>query len=172
MNTAAIDETRNAVADRIAAELGYCFEGEILVGGHYASAVRDGPMVYLSGQIPRVGGEVIVTGRVGAQTSLDQARHGAQICTLRALALLRQTLGSLDAVAKVLRLTVYVQTTADFTQQSEVADAASDLLHNVLGEAGVHTRTTVGVYSLPKNASVEIDMVVIANSDSCHAAVI
>jgi len=152
--------TRDHIADRIAAELGHSFEGEIRVGGHYASLVRDGRTAYLSGQVPRVGTEVVVTGRVGAETSLDQARLAAQICTLRALAILRQSLGSLDAVDKVLRITAYMQTTPDFTQQSEVADAASDLLHRVFGEAGVHTRTSVGVYSLPKNAAVELDMIV------------
>jgi enamine deaminase RidA (YjgF/YER057c/UK114 family) len=152
--------TRNDIADQIAAELGHSFAGEIRVGGHYASAVRDGRTVYISGQVPRVGGAVVVTGRVGEQTSLDEARHAARVCALRALAILRQALGSLDAVEKVLRVTVYVQAAADFTQHSEVADAASDALHRVFGEAGAHTRTSVGVYSLPKNASVELDMVV------------
>jgi len=156
---------RNAIADQIAAELGHSFEGEIRIGGHYASAVRDGRTVWLSGQVPRVGSTVVVTGRIGAETSLDQAREAAQICTLRALAILRQTLGSLDAIDKILRVTVYMQTTPDFTQQSEVADAASDLLYRVFGEAGVHTRTSVGVYSLPKNASVELDMVVATHGD-------
>ena len=151
---------RERIADQVAAELGHSFEGEIRVGGHYASAVRDGRTVYLSGQVPRVGGTVVVTGRVGDAVSLEQVRLAAQICTLRALAILRQTLGSLDAVERVLRVTVFIQSTADFTQQSEVADAASDLLHRVFGEAGVHTRTSVGVYSLPKNAAVELDMIV------------
>ncbi|MEJ8857048.1 RidA family protein [Variovorax robiniae] len=156
---------RNAIADQIAAELGHSFEGEIRIGGHYASAVRDGRTVWLSGQVPRVGSTVVVTGRVGAEASLDQAREAAQICTLRALAILRQTLSSLDAIDKILRVTVYMQTAPDFTQQSEVADAASDLLYRVFGEAGVHTRTSVGVYSLPKNASVELDMVVSTHGD-------
>ncbi|MEP6721001.1 MAG: RidA family protein [Variovorax sp.] len=156
------EPTRQAIADQIAAELGHSFEGEIRIGGHYASAVRDGRIVYLSGQVPRVGSTVVVTGRVGEAVSLDQARLAAQICTLRALAILRQTLGSLDAVEKMLRVTVYTQSTPDFAQQSEVADAASDLLHRVFGEAGMHTRTSVGVYSLPKNATVELDMIVAA----------
>jgi enamine deaminase RidA (YjgF/YER057c/UK114 family) len=156
---------RNAIADQIAAELGHSFEGEILIGGHYASAVRDGRTVWLSGQVPRVGSTVVMKGRIGSDTSLDRAREAAQICTLRALAILRQTLGSLDAIDKILRVTVYMQTTPDFTQQSEVADAASDLLYRVFGEAGVHTRTSVGVYSLPKNASVELDMVVSTHGD-------
>ncbi|SDD33234.1 Enamine deaminase RidA, house cleaning of reactive enamine intermediates, YjgF/YER057c/UK114 family [Variovorax sp. CF079] len=154
--------TRSQIADQIAAELGHGFDGEIRIGGHYVSAVRDGRTVYISGQVPRVGSTVMVTGRVGEQVSLDEARKAAQICALRALAILRQTLGSLDAIEKILRIGVLVQCTADFTQQSEVADAASDLMHRVFGEAGVHTRTSVGVYALPKNAAVELDMIVAA----------
>jgi len=115
--------------------------------------------VYISGQVPRVGTTVQVTGRVGAGTSLEQARTGARISVLRALALLQQQLGSLDRIQQVLRVTVYVQCADDFTQHSEVADAASDLLVEVLGPAGRHTRTSVGVLQLPKNASVEIDLV-------------
>ncbi|MGJ7506067.1 RidA family protein [Variovorax sp. GT1P44] len=158
-------QTRQDTADQIAAELGHRFDGDIRIGGHYASAVSDGRTVYLSGQVPRVGDKVMVTGRVGAETTLDQARTAAMICTLRALAILRQALGSLDVVDKILRVTVFMQTTPDFTQQSEVADAASDLLYRVFGEQGVHTRTSVGVYSLPKNASVELDMVVSRRED-------
>lgn len=156
------ESTRDPIAERIADELGYSFAGEIRIGGHYASVVRDGRTVYLSGQVPRVGTEVVVTGRVGEQVPLERARLAAQICALRALALLRRTLGSLDEVAQVLRVTVYVQCTSDFTQHSEVADAASDLLHRVFGEAGIHTRTSVGVMALPKNAAVEVDMIVAA----------
>jgi len=79
---------------------------------------------------------------------------------LRALAGLRQSLGGdLGRVRKILRMTVYVQSAADFTQQSEVADAASDILYAVFAPDGGHSRTSVGVYQLPKNAAVEIDMV-------------
>ena len=151
---------RQQTADRIAAELGHSFEGEIRVGGHYASAVRDGQTVYISGQVPRVGTTVMVTGRAGDTVSLEQAREGAQICALRALAILRRELGSLDAVRQVLRVGVFVQCSADFTLHCEVADAASDLLHEVFGDAGVHVRTAVGVYALPKNATVEVEMTV------------
>ena len=115
---------------------------------------------YVSGQVPRIGSTVVVTGRVGAEVPLEEARHAARICAVRTLAILRQTLGSLDAVAQALRMTVYVQSATDFTQQSEVADAASALLHEVLGDAGRHTRTSVGVVQLPKNAAVELDLVV------------
>ena len=152
-------QTRDQIADRIAAELGHSFEGELVAGGNYIPVVRDGRTLYTSGQVPRVGTTVAVTGRVGDQVPLGKAREAAQICALRCLTLLRRELGSLDGIEKVLRVGVFVQCTADFTQQSEVADAASELLHTVLGEAGKHTRTSVGVYQLPKNASVEIDLV-------------
>lgn len=81
---------------------------------------------------------------------------------MRALAILRRTLGSLDSVDQVLRIGCFTQCTADFTQQSEVADAASDLVHRVFGAAAVHARTSVGVLALPKNAAVELDMIVAA----------
>jgi len=142
-----------------AAELGHSFDGEIKIGGHYVPLVQDGNTVYLSGQIPRVGDLVVVQGRAGDTVTLAQAQHAAQICVMRALALLQRSLGSLEQVRSVLRITVYVQCTADFTQHSEVADGASDLLFAILGEAGAHTRTSVGVQQLPKNATVEVDLI-------------
>ncbi|KIH81619.1 RidA family protein [Pseudomonas batumici] len=157
--------TRNASFETIAQELGYSFDGEMKIGGNYVPAVQNDLEVYVSGQIPRVDNTVMVTGRVGAETTLERARHGAQISTMRALAILRQLLdGDLGRIRKVLRINVYVQSAADFTQQSEVADGASEVLYSVFGEAGVHTRTSVGVFQLPKNASVEVDMVVALKS--------
>lgn len=145
--------------NEVAASLGYRFDGEIRIGGNYVSVVRHGDEIYVSGQIPRVGDTVVVTGRAGADVTLAQAQTAARVCAMRALALLRQSLGSLDKVKKILRISVYVQCAPDFTQQSEVADGASEVLYAVLGSAGIHTRTSVGVYQLPKNASVEIDLI-------------
>ena len=143
-----------------AGRLGHRFDGEIKIGGNYVPLVRHGDMVFVSGQIPRVGDTVAVTGRAGsAEVPLARAQEAAQICTLRALALLQRSLGSLEQVERILRLTVYVQCTGDFTQHSEVADGASDLLCQVLGDAvGAHARTSVGVYQLPKNATVELEL--------------
>lgn len=152
-------ETRFAAA---AAALGYNFDGEIKIGGNYVPVVQHGDQVYVSGQIPRVGNTVVVTGRVGVEVSVPQAQLAAKVCAMRALALLRQSLGSLERVKHILRMTVYVQSAQDFTQQSEVADAASEVLYAVLGPAGVHTRTSVGVVQLPKNASVELDLIAAA----------
>ena len=149
-------DTRFAAAEQA---LGHSFAGEIRVGGNYVSVVRHGGQAFVSGQVPRVGTEVVVTGKAGAEVPLAQAQLAAKVCAMRALALLRQELGSLDAIVRLLRVTVYVQSAEGFTQQSEVADAASALLHEVLGEAGRHTRTSVGVFQLPKNAAVELDLV-------------
>jgi enamine deaminase RidA (YjgF/YER057c/UK114 family) len=155
-----MDQSRNLLFDQVAQELNHRFDGEIHIGGNYVSAVENDDEIYISGQIPRVGDTVVVTGRVGDDVSLDDARHAAKICTMRALAILRQSLGCLGRVKKILRITVYVQSAADFTQQSEVADGASEVLYSIFSSAGVHTRTSVGVYQLPKNAAVELDMIV------------
>ena len=154
--------SRDARFQQQAQALGYSFDGEIKIGGNYVPLVRDGHHIYLSGQIPRVGDSVVVTGAAGAGASLADAQKAAQVCAMRALASLQRALGTLDAVQSILRITVYVQSAPGFTQQSEVADGASDLLFTVLGDAGAHTRTSVGVLQLPKNATVEVDMVATA----------
>jgi len=140
--------------------LGHSFDGEIKIGGNYVPLVRDGCHIYLSGQIPRVGDTVVATGAAGAGATLAQAQVAAKVCAMRALALLQRALGSLDAVQAIPRITVYVQSAPTFTQQSEVADGASEVLFTVLGpEVGAHTRTSVGVLQLPKNATVEVDLI-------------
>ena len=148
-----------------ARSLGYSFDEEIKIGGNYVPVVRDIHTVYVSGQIPRVGDTVVVTGRAGAAVTLQGAQLAAKICVLRALALLKKSLGSLEQVRAILRITVYVQCTEDFTQHSEVADGASELLYAILGPAGAHTRTSVGAYQLPKSATVELDLVAAAEAD-------
>lgn len=150
--------TRQARFEAACAPWGDAFAGPILIGGNYQPVLRHGDRVYVSGQVPRVGSTVQVSGPVGAGTSLEQARQGARISVLRALALLQRELGSLERIDQLLRMTVYVHCSDDFSQHSEVADAASDLLVEILGPAGRHTRTSVGVRQLPKNASVEIDL--------------
>ena len=141
--------------------LGYSFDGEIKIGGNYQPLLRDGHHLYVSGQIPRVGDTVVVTGAVGAEVSLFDAQKAAKVCVMRGLALLQRALGSLEHIQSVPRITVYVQSAPNFTQQSEVADGASEVLFQVLGaQAGAHSRTSVGVLQLPKNAAVEIDLIV------------
>ncbi|WP_333905631.1 RidA family protein [Delftia acidovorans] len=142
-----------------ALELGHRFDGEIKIGGNYSPVVRDGQQLFVSGQIPRVGDEVLYVGTVGAGIDLASAKTAAAICAMRALAFVQRAAGSLDAVRAVARITVYVRSAPDFTQQSEVADGASDLIARVLGPVGAHTRTSVGVLQLPKGAAVELDLI-------------
>lgn len=143
-------------------EMGLDFSGDIQIGGNYSPVVRDGKQLWVSGQIPRVGDAVLFVGVVGETLDVAQGKQAAAIGAMRALALLQRTLGSLESIAAVLRITVYVRSEAHFTQQSEVADGASDVLCRVLGPRGVHTRTSVGVMQLPKGAAVELDMVATA----------
>jgi enamine deaminase RidA (YjgF/YER057c/UK114 family) len=157
LDTALHDRDREL--DAASAEHGFDPAAPLQIGGRYTSLVRDGRTLYLSGQIPRIGDHIAVSGVVGAEVSMERAKRAAAICALRALALLRQELGSLNKLQAVLRMTVFVHCEAGFTQQSEVADGASDLIWRVLGPAGAHTRTSVGVLQLPKNASVEVDLI-------------
>ncbi len=152
------DEKYQAAQERV----GYLLE-EFKVGGNYTPMVRDGNHLYISGQIPRVGDTLMLPGKVGESLTLAQAQIAAGISALRCLGLLKQALGSLDQVKAIARITVYVRSAEDFDQQSEVANGATDLCHEILGAAGVHTRTSVGVMQLPKSAAVEIDMIAVAH---------
>jgi enamine deaminase RidA (YjgF/YER057c/UK114 family) len=142
-----------------AATLGYSFDGELKIGGNYVPLMRDGENIYVSGQIPRIGSEVVVTGAAGDQIDLSHAQPAAKICAMRALALLQRSLGTLERLKAILSISVFVQSAQHFTQQSEVADGASELLFSILGPAGAHTRTSVGVLQLPKNATVELSLI-------------
>ena len=152
------DEKYQAAQQR----LGYQLD-EFKIGGNYTPLVRDGNHLYISGQIPRVGDAIVLPGKVGASLTVAQAQIAAGISALRCLGLLKQALGSLDQVRAIPRITVYVRSAEDFDQQSEVANGASDLLHEILGAAGAHTRTSVGVMLLPKSAAVEVDMIAVAH---------
>ncbi|NWA01360.1 RidA family protein [Pseudomonas gingeri] len=143
----------------IAQELGYDIYGENTAGGHYSPVIRLHDQVYVSGLVPMMSGRVILPGRVGANLSLTEGQKAARISAMRGLALILQTIGSLDRIKTLVRVTVYVKSTEDFPELSEVANGASDVLHRVLGDAGRHTRTTIGVYQLPKNAAIEVDII-------------
>jgi enamine deaminase RidA (YjgF/YER057c/UK114 family) len=143
----------------LAKELNYDIYGENTAGGHYAPLVRHHDELYISGMVPRMNGKIQYPGRVGLELSLADAQAAASISAMRALALIVDAVGSLDKIKSLIRVTVYVKSTADFVDLSEVANGASDVFSHVLGDAGKHTRTTIGVYQLPKNAAVEVDMI-------------
>jgi len=151
--------SREEALRRIAAEVGFDLDAEIKVGGNYTPYIVTGSWIHVSGQISRVSDSQVLAGRAGATVSLEQARQAAKASAVRALAVLCKAAGSLDRIRSIAHVTVFTQCSDAFTQQSEVADGASDTLVAVLGEAGRHTRTSIGVYQLPKDATVELELV-------------
>jgi enamine deaminase RidA (YjgF/YER057c/UK114 family) len=115
---------------------------------------------YVSGQVASADGQVLHPGRVGSQVSVQQGQEAARRCALQILAALREHLGSLDRVSGVLQVSVFVASDPDFTQQPTIGNAASDVLVEVFGEAGKHSRAAIGVASLPLGAPVEVAAVV------------
>lgn len=125
-------------------------------GGSYVPAVRAGALIFTSGQLPRKGGELAHAGKVGAEVTIAQAQQAARLCVLNALAAVRASAGSLDAVARVVKLTGFVASAEGFVAQPKVMDAASELLVGAFGDRGRHARSAVGVAELPRGAPVEV----------------
>ena len=128
--------------------------------GSYIPVVTTGNLAFVSGQIPMKDGKVIVEGKVPEKQSLDSAREAAKICIINGLAQLKSNLGSLDKITKFVRISGFVNSSQDFTEQPKVINAASDLLVEIFGDMAKHSRIAVGVASLPLNSTVEIDMIV------------
>ncbi|MCX6405688.1 MAG: RidA family protein [Propionibacteriales bacterium] len=126
----------------------------------YVPAVRSGAHVFTAGQLPLSSGELVATGKVGGEVSAEEAQAAARQCALNALAAVKSVVGSLDAVRRVVKVTVFVASTPDFTGQPVVANGASELLGDVFGDAGRHARSAVGVPVLPIDAPVEVELVV------------
>ncbi len=118
-----------------------------------------GDLAYVSGQVPLVDGAMLHPGKLGADVTLERGAEAARRCALQALSALRDALGSLDRVAGIVQVTVFVASAPGFTDQSKVANAASDLLVDVFGDEGRHARAAVGVMELPLGAPVEVAVV-------------
>ena len=128
--------------------------------GSYIPVVTTGNLAFVSGQIPMKEGKVIFEGKVPENQSVDSAREAAKICIINGLAQLKVNLGSLDKITKFVRISGFINSSPDFTEQPKVINAASDLLVEVFGDMAKHSRIAVGVASLPLNSTVEIDMIV------------
>ena len=131
----------------------------------YVPAVRTGNLVFLAGQGPMADGKPTITGKVGAEVSLEQGNKAARATTLVLLSVLRAELGSLDRVARIVKVVGFVNSAPGFTRQPWVMNGASDLLVEIFGEAGRHARSSVGVSELPLNIPVEIELVVEIKGD-------
>ncbi|PDT83748.1 RidA family protein [Sinorhizobium sp. BJ1] len=127
---------------------------------NYVSTVRAGNLLVVSGQISVRNGDILM-GMLGAGISIEEGRLAAEYAAISVLSqIAAATDGSLAAVRRVVRLGVFIASTADFAEQSQVANGASDLFVEVFGEAGRHARAAVGVAALPAGATVEIDALV------------
>lgn len=126
--------------------------------GRYVPAVEAGPLILTAGMTPRVDGVLQHVGKVGRDISIDDARVAARIAASNAIAAAAQVAGSLGSIRRAVRMTVYVNAVEEFAEHSAVADGASEVLAEVLGDRGVVVRTAVGVASLPGGSCVEIEL--------------
>lgn len=127
--------------------------------GHYVPAVRTGNLVFTAGQLPVRSGTLLATGKVSEVVPLDVAQEAARQATLNALAAVRSVVSSLDAVVRIVRVNIFVNSSSGFIEQAKVGNAASELLVQIFGDAGRHSRCTVGTSELPLNAPLELDLV-------------
>jgi enamine deaminase RidA (YjgF/YER057c/UK114 family) len=141
------------------AELGITLPEPAAPVASYVAAVETGGMLFVSGQISFVDGE-LMTGKVGAERSEEEAVIAAQGCGLMLIAQMKKALGDLDRVERIVKLGAFIACTPEFSAQPKVANGASDLMEAVFGDAGKHARSAVGVPVLPLNATVEIDAIV------------
>jgi enamine deaminase RidA (YjgF/YER057c/UK114 family) len=125
----------------------------------YVPAVRTGVYVYTAGQLPVVDGQLLATGKVGADLGAAEAAALARTCALNALAAVASVTGGLDAVRRIVKVTGFVASAPTFTQQAQVVNGASELLIEVFGEAGRHARSAVGMAVLPLDAPVEVELI-------------
>lgn len=126
----------------------------------YVPAVRAGDFVYTSGQLPIVDGQLVRTGKVGAEVSPEDAKDLARVCALNALAAAASVAGGLEAVRRVVKVVGFVASVPGFTGQPQVVNGASELFGEVFGPDGAHARSAVGVAVLPLDAPVEVELVV------------
>jgi enamine deaminase RidA (YjgF/YER057c/UK114 family) len=141
------------------AELGLTLPAVAAPGGAYVPAVLAGQFVYTAGQLPTVDGKLIATGKVGDQVSVPEAAALARTCALNALAAAAAAAGGLDAIRRIVKVTGFVASAPGFNSQPQVVNGASELLIEVLGEAGRHARSAVGVAELPLDAPVEVELI-------------
>lgn len=151
-----------AVEDRLA-ELGLSVPEVVPPVAAYIPALREGNLVFTSGQLPMVAGKMAHTGKVGDGPGLvspDDAKALAQACALNAIAAVKSVIGDLDQVTRVVKVVGFVASDPSFTGQPLVVNGASELLGKAFGDKGIHARSAVGVVALPLDAPVEVEIVV------------
>ena len=141
-------------------ELGFNLPEIVAPIASYVPAKQVGNLIFTSGQLPMVKGELISTGLLGKEIEIEEGIRAAQVCTLNGLAAIKGLIGDLDQIKQIVRVVGYVASNPNFSQQPAVVNGASNLLLEIFGEAGKHARSAVGMVALPLNASVEIELTV------------
>jgi len=141
-------------------ELGVSLPAPATPVAAYVPCVRTGDLVYVSGQVPMVDGKPSHLGHLGDDVDLEAGRAAARTCAVNVLAALKAELGELSRVRRVVKVTGFVASTADFTDHPKVVNAASELFGDVFGDAGRHARAAVGVAALPLGVPVEVEAIV------------
>src|SRR5690606_23198988 len=124
---------------------------------NYVPSVISGNLVFVSGQIPVVNGTPKYVGKVGQAASVEDGQAAARLCAINMLATLKAALGSLDRVARIVKITGFVNAVPDFTEPQKVINGASDFLVEVLGDIGRHSRSAMGVATLPLDVTAEVE---------------
>ena len=127
---------------------------------NYVPVVRVGDLLFLSGVLPSRDGQLIMTGKLGADLSVEQGVESARTAALNALAIVKAEAGSLDRVKRIVKMVGHIASAPGFTDQPQVLNGASDLFVRIFGEAGRHARVAVGAAELPRRAPVEIELIV------------
>ncbi|WP_274364986.1 RidA family protein [Paenibacillus thermotolerans] len=126
----------------------------------YIPCTQTGNLVYVSGQVARAGGELIYTGKLGSELTIEQGQEAARQTIINSLSVLKWYLGDLDRIAKVVKVLGFVNSAPGFAEQPYVINGASDLLVEVFGENGKHARSAIGVSELPFHTPVETEIIV------------
>lgn len=143
-------------------ELGYALPNPPAPAGSYANCVRTGNLLFLAGGIPPLDDDTYL-GKVPTDTSIETAQDAARAITLNRLAVIKDEIGDLDKVGRIVNVGGFVNSEPNFYQHPEVINGCSDLLVNIFGDKGIHSRTAMGASALPLNVSVEINMIVEIN---------
>ncbi|MGE5550223.1 MAG: RidA family protein [Bacteroidota bacterium] len=150
-----------SMVDKKLAELGIELPKKPLTGKGVVPARREGNLVFLSGHgCEKEDGQYIHTGKLGAGLTIEQGYEAARQCGLQLLASLKNYLGDLDRVTRIIKVTGFVNSAPDFYKQPAVMHGCSDLLVDLFGERGQHARSAIGVAALPNNMAVEVEMIV------------
>ena len=145
--------------DVLLEQMGYPLERANPEGKLVEALVIEGNTIYASGQVPFDGDRLVFQGKVPSKVSVVDATDAAALCAANVLRAVRKVIGSLDRVERVVRITGYVNSDSDFTEQHLVINGASQLVRDVFGDAGRHARTALGVAQLPLGAAVEMEMI-------------